>query len=49
MQPALNSLMDDHAAAQASLEKLKRLNVKDCRSWIRSTVSLDQAKEGIDC
>lgn len=27
-QPALNSIMDDREAAQASVEKLKRLNVK---------------------
>jgi glyoxylase-like metal-dependent hydrolase (beta-lactamase superfamily II) len=27
-QPALNSIMDDQAAAQASLEKLKRLKIK---------------------
>jgi glyoxylase-like metal-dependent hydrolase (beta-lactamase superfamily II) len=27
-QPVLNSIMDDHVAAQASVEKLKSLNVK---------------------
>jgi hydroxyacylglutathione hydrolase len=46
-QPALNSIMDDRSAAQASLEKLKRLNVKTVYPGHGRPFSLDQAKESV--
>ena len=44
-QPALNSIMDDRVAAQASVDKLKGLNVKTVYPGHGRSFSLDQIKE----
>lgn len=44
-QPALNSIMDDRAAAQASLDKLKSLNIKTVYPGHGGLFTLDQIKD----
>jgi glyoxylase-like metal-dependent hydrolase (beta-lactamase superfamily II) len=44
-RPALNSIMDDRAAAQASVEKLKRLQVKMIYPGHGRSFSLDEIKD----
>jgi hydroxyacylglutathione hydrolase len=44
-RPALNSIMDDRAAAQASLKKLKSLNVKTVYPGHGGPFTLDQIKD----
>jgi len=46
-QPALNSIMDDRAAAQASVAKLRGLTVKTVYPGHGQPFALDQVKESI--